>query len=205
MKRFLVLITALFVWTGQAAFADDFTVAGGTKGVTLSSTAAVTEPFVWPVSDMIGGKKVRIVSGFGRRKVPMIPGIDTSTVVVPADEMHEGVDFSVPQESNVRAARSGKVIFAGFSTAYVSRADKKDKNHLVILKHADGKSTRYVHLDRLRVRPGLEVKAGDVLGSSSASNEWTEPVVHFEIRGSNGKAIDPMTLLTNPQAPAAVR
>ena len=126
----------------------------------------------------------------------MIPGIDTATVVVPADELHEGVDFSVPADTPVRAARSGKVLFAGFSTAYVSRADKKDKNHLVIVRHADGKSTRYVHLDRLLVRPGQELKAGDILGKSSDSDEWTEPVVHFEIRDSNGKALDPVTFLT---------
>ncbi len=182
-------------------WADAWTATGASSGTLLSSGTAITEPFIWPVSDMIGGKRVKIVSRFGRRKVPAIPGIDTSTVVLPAEEMHEGVDFAVPADSNVRAARSGKVIFAGFSGMYVSRTDKKDKNHLVIVRHADGMSTRYVHMDRLRVRPGLDVKAGDILGSSSESNEWTEPVLHFEIRESNGKALDPMMFLPDPTKP----
>ena len=168
-------------------------------GTILSTGMVAQEPFVWPVSTMVGGRHIKIVSKFGRRRVPVIPGIDTSTVVVPAEELHEGVDFGVPADSLVRSARSGKVIFVGFSNAYASRKDKKDKNHLVIVRHADGKSTRYVHLDRLLVRPGQEVKAGDTLGKSSESDEWTEPVVHFEIRESNGKALDPMTFLAEPQ------
>ena len=105
----------------------------------------------------------------------------------------------MPAGSNVRASRSGKVLFAGYSTAYVTRADKKDKNHLVIVRHADGKSTRYVHLDRLSVRPGLDVKAGDILGTSSDSDEWTVPVLHFEIREATGQAVDPLTYLVDPQ------
>jgi murein DD-endopeptidase MepM/ murein hydrolase activator NlpD len=114
-------------------------------------------------------------------------------------EDHEGIDFSVPAESNVRASRSGKVLFAGYSSAYTSRADKKDKNHLVIIRHDDGTSTRYVHLERMRVKPGMQVKQGDVIATSSESDEWSEPVVHFEIRESNGRALDPLTLLQDPQ------
>jgi murein DD-endopeptidase MepM/ murein hydrolase activator NlpD len=87
------------------------------------------------------------------------------------------------------------VLFAGYSTAYVSRKNKKEKNHLVIVHHTDGKSSRYVHLDRLRVKPGTEVSPGDVLGTASASDEWTEPVLHFEIRDASGKAVDPMIYL----------
>jgi murein DD-endopeptidase MepM/ murein hydrolase activator NlpD len=121
--------------------------------------------------------------------------LDTATVVVPADELHEGVDFAVPEGTNVHAAHSGTVLFAGFSSAYVSRKDKKDKNHLVIIRHPDGRSTRYVHLDRLMVRPGQAVKSGDVLGTSSQSDEWTTPVVHFEIRETNGKAMDPLVFI----------
>ena len=74
--------------------------------------------------------------------------------------MHEGIDYSAPPGTVVRAARSGKVIFAGFSKMYVSRADKKDQSRFVIIRHADGQSSRYVHLAGLRVRPGQDVKPG---------------------------------------------
>jgi murein DD-endopeptidase MepM/ murein hydrolase activator NlpD len=199
MKRLCVFAGALLFWSAPLLWAEDLTTVSSSSGTAVSSSTVVSEPFLWPVSPLIGGRHTKIVSKFGRRKVPAIPDLDTSTVVVPAEELHEGVDFGVPADSFVRAARSGKVIFAGFSSAYVSRKDKTDKNHLVIVRHTDGKSTRYVHLDRLMIRPGQEVKAGDILGKSSASDEWTEPVVHFEIRENNGKALDPMIFLTEPQ------
>jgi murein DD-endopeptidase MepM/ murein hydrolase activator NlpD len=193
-KWFWVFAWALIL-TGFALYAEDSTSLSGSSATEESVEAKTIEPYVWPVANIIAGHHVKIVSTFGPRKVPMIPGLDTSTVVVPAEEQHEGVDFAVPDGTNVRAAHSGTVLFAGFSSAYVSRKDKKDKNHLVIIRHADGRSTRYVHLDRLMVRPGQQVKSGELLGTSSESDEWTTPVVHFEIREINGKAMDPLVFI----------
>lgn len=159
-------------------------VVTSTAPLTDASTEAVPieeEPFVSP----IGTKKSFIVSGFGKREAPGQPKV----------EMHEGVDWSLSPGSAVRAARSGKVIFAGFSTAYVSRTDKNDKHRLVIVRHEDGQSTRYVHLNALRVRPMQEVKAGQVLGVAAESDEWTEPVLHFEVRDPQGQPIDPETVI----------
>jgi murein DD-endopeptidase MepM/ murein hydrolase activator NlpD len=205
MKRFLALILALLAWSGQGLYADGFSAPAGSTNA-LATPDVTPEPFQWPVAIIINGHHVKVVSKFGHRK---FPGVQSTSGTVPAaatgvDEVHDGIDFAVPVGSSVRVSRAGKVLFAGYSSAYVSRADKKDKNQLVIVRHADGKSTRYVHLDRpLRVHPGQEVKAGDVIGMSSASDEWTEPVVHFEIREANGKPVDPLTLLVDPQkAPA---
>ena len=200
MKRILVLILALLVWSGRGLYADGFAAPAGSTNA-LTTPPLAQDLFQWPVSNIIAGHHVKIVSKFGRRKIPSVTGSTAPVTAagVVADELHEGIDFAVPPESNVKAARDGKVLFAGYSTAYVSRADKKDKNHLVIVRHADGTSTRYVHLDRLRVRPGLDVKAGDVLGTSSESDEWSVPVVHFEIREANGQAVDPLTRLADPE------
>lgn len=148
----------------------------------------IVEPYLWPIARKVNNKKVAIVSGFGQREVP------ESTLM----ELHEGVDFAVPPDTAVHASRPGKVLFAGFSTAYVSRVDKKDKSRLLIIRHGDGSSTRYVHLDRLRVTPGQQVVAGQVVGSTGDSDEWTQPVLHFEIRDPVGKALDPGTLLQDP-------
>lgn len=189
MKRLSVFTGALLMMTGLSVWAENDPNLVTDTAVSVSSDTAEGEPFMRPVSAQIGGKNTKMVSGFGRRKAP-----DTQQV-----ELHEGIDFVVPAEANVRAARSGKVLFAGYSGAYVSRADKKDKNHLVIIRHADGKSSRYVHLERLRVRPGAEVKAGDVIGTTSVSDEWTVPVLHFEIREANGKALNPLDFLMEPQ------
>jgi len=173
-------------WTADQPYATpSSSVTVSSPSSTSSAMPAVTlstEPFVSP----LGRGKMKIVSGFGKRPVP---GDATKT------EMHEGIDIAVTPGALVRASRPGKVLFAGFSKAYASRADKTDQNHLVIVRHADGMSSRYVHLDSLRVRPMQEVASGQVLGTASESDEWTAPVLHFEIREANGKPIDPKPLL----------
>src|SRR5205823_4126776 len=129
----------------------------------------------------------KIVSRFGARPALNDPA---------KKEPHEGVDLAVLPGDSVKAARSGKVLFVGFSKAYVSRADKTDQQHLIIIRHSDGSSTRYVHLNALRVRPMQEVVPGQVIGTASESDEASVPVLHFEIRRSDGKALNPEKLLT---------
>jgi murein DD-endopeptidase MepM/ murein hydrolase activator NlpD len=158
------------------------TLTTSTDTLTAPAVIISTEPFVSP----LGKGKIKIVSGFGKRHVP------SDAVKM---EVHEGIDIAVTPGTLVRATRSGKVLFAGFSKAYASRADKTDQNHLVIVGHANGMSSRYVHLDSLRVRPMQMVVAGDVLGTASASDEWTVPVLHFEIRQASGKPVDPRPLI----------
>jgi len=152
--------------------------------VTLSSsTVTVTvEPYVCP----LGVGKCVVVSKWGPREVPGKPG---------PKEPHLGLCLRVKPGQAVRAARSGKVIFAGFSKEYASRANKKDQSRLIIVQHVDGESTRYVHLNDLRVRPMQEVRAGDILGTAATSDEWSVPVLHFEVRGANGAPRDPAPLI----------
>jgi len=147
----------------------------------MTLTAVAPEPYQCP----FGKSGCIIVSKFGARTVP---GKDVK-------EPHYGVCLRTTPGQKVRASRAGKVIFAGFSKEYVSRANKKEQHRLVIVHHAEGQSTRYVHLNELSVRPMQEVKAGDVLGTASESDEWTEPVLHFEIREANGKPMNPEPLL----------
>jgi len=182
LKAFLI---AMLV-TGAVVFcrADDVAVSSAPIEVEVSTAVAAPEPFVWPVAKKIQGKPVAVVSKFGNRKSP-VDGVE---------EMHEGVDFAVPSGASVKAARSGKVLFAGFSKSYAQRADKKQQNRLVIVRHVDGTSTRYVHLATLKVRPPQDIKAGDLLGTADGSDEWTTAVLHFEIRDAGGKALDPMKI-----------
>jgi len=189
MKLLSVLVGALLFWSASLFAAGEAPPPEGSAGEVVESSDTMPVPFARPVSASIGGKSTKIVSKFGKRKAP-----DTQQ-----PEPHEGIDFAVPPDANVRAAKDGKVLFAGYSGAYVSRADKKDKNHLVILMHDGGFTTRYVHLERLRVRPGAMVKEGDVIGTTSVSDEWTIPVLHFEIRDAGGNALNPMDHLIEVQ------
>lgn len=144
--------------------------------VVVSSAPAV-EPYGCPLA------KCTVVSKFGARTVSG------------KTEPHYGVDVKAGAGQTVRAARSGRVIFAGFSKEYVSRADKKQQERLIIIVHADRQSTRYVHLNSIAVRPPQMVEAGDAIGTASESDEWTEPVLHFEIHAANGKPLNPEKFL----------
>lgn len=182
-----------FVWRPAWGADNPYAVLATSIPVALSSTAlaaqaaTIEEPFVSP----LGSGKAVIVSGFGKREVPGQP----------EPEMHEGIDYKLAPGSPVRAARSGKLIFVGFSKMYASRTDKTDQHRFIIIRHADGKSSRYVHLNAARVRPGQEVKAGQVIGISAESDEWTEPVLHFEIRDIQGQPVDPKTLIVEAPKP----
>src|ERR1051326_1563781 len=154
---------------------------GPLQSSTTADALVVPEPFLPP----LGRLNAPVVSRFGKRQIQGEP----------KPEIHEGVDFAAPAGTEVRASRPGQVIFAGFSKSYVSRKDKDDQHRLVIIRHADGMSTRYVHLVGLRVRPGQDVKAGQAIAALSESDEWTSPVLHFEIRDAQGRALNPVPLL----------
>ena len=190
------VLGSVLVFALQAVRADvAISTSPLTPGATTASVAA--EPFVNP----FGTRKPKMVSHFGMRQLPASL-LSSTTQQMPAKERHEGVDYRAKPGTPVRAARSGKVIFAGFSKMYVSRADKTDQERLIIIMHADHMSSRYVHLSAIKVRPGQAVQSGQVIGILSESDEWTEPVLHFEIRDDHGRALDPAELVT--EAPAEV-
>jgi murein DD-endopeptidase MepM/ murein hydrolase activator NlpD len=165
--------------------------------ITTGAVIAPEEPFRPPIRS----EETEIVSGFGKREV-VLQSTEPATGNGGAKfEMHEGVDYGVSPGTEVRASKSGKVLFAGFSKMYVSRTDKTDQHRLVIIRHADGDSSRYVHLSALRVRPGQEVKAGQVIGVVAESDEWVTPVLHFEIRDVKGRPMDPELVMPETKAP----
>lgn len=104
---------------------------------------------------------------------------------------HQGkyaLDFDVPEDTPVRAAREGTVIETEdrFRRGGPDPALKTQAN-FVKVQHADGTIANYVHLKRggVRVRPGDRIKAGDLLGYSGNTGFTTGPHLHFEVFGIN--------------------
>ncbi len=120
----------------------------------------------------VGG---RISSGFGNRFHP----IDKIT------KFHGGLDLAVPTGTSVEAAAGGVVSFAGWSGGY---------GNLVVMKHADGRETRYGHLEKILVAEGTEIAAGQPIALSGSTGKSTGPHLHFEIR-ENGKVVNPNDVL----------
>lgn len=103
------------------------------------------------------------------------------------DGPHEGIDVLSPLGTAVRASAAGKVIFAGSGPdAY---------GLTVILFHGGRWTTTYSFLQRVTVKEGDEVKAGERIGLVGDTGLAREPQLHFEVR-RNRVPLDPAKFLT---------
>lgn len=98
---------------------------------------------------------------------------------------HAGVDILAAAGTDVRAARPGRVLFAGSRGHY---------GRLVIIDHEDGYTSYYSHNSKNRVSEGDRVEQGEIVAECGQSGNATAPHVHFEIRLS-GEPLDPLPFL----------
>ncbi len=96
----------------------------------------------------------------------------------------DGINFSVPKGTPVKAAENGVVAYAG--------SELSGFGNLVLIRHADGFVTAYAHNDELTVRKCDVVKRGQVIGHAGATGNATKPQLHFELR-KGSKPVDPQT------------
>ncbi len=102
------------------------------------------------------------------------------------DEKYAGIDIAAPKGTEVRAAKDGKVVYAGDSIPAYGR--------MVIVSHDGNLASCYAHNDRLLVREGQQVRRGQVIARSGDTGRGSEPFLHFQIR-RGGDAINPMPML----------
>ena len=135
---------------------------------------AAATPSIWPAHGWLTGT-------FGGRSDPFTgePGF------------HQGLDISTEKGQPVFATADGAVEAASYSGDY---------GNLIVLKHAFGLVTRYGHLSSFTVKPGQQVKRGDVIGYVGSTGRSTGAHLHYEIL-ANGKLINPLQLLTGPAQP----
>jgi murein DD-endopeptidase MepM/ murein hydrolase activator NlpD len=131
-------------------------------------------PAIQPVSNK---ELTRIASGFGMRIHP-IYGIA---------KMHSGLDFTAPQGTPIYATGDGTVTTAGAGTG--------TGNH-VIINHGYGYETEYMHMVRVKARPGQRVKRGEVIGWVGSTGASTGPHCHYEVH-INGSPVDPVYFFFN--------
>jgi murein DD-endopeptidase MepM/ murein hydrolase activator NlpD len=102
------------------------------------------------------------------------------------DRFHAGLDFPARHGASVRAARAGRVVFAG--------RDGGGYGKLVVILHRHGVATWYAHLSAITAARGARVAAGTRVGRVGATGSATGPHLHFEAR-VRGAAFDPLTAL----------
>ena len=128
----------------------------------------------------------RRTPGFGvtlRRPVPY--GL-TSGFGPRGAGFHPGLDFGAPYGATVRAARGGRVSFAGY--------DSGGYGNLVIVHGRRGRTEMYGHLSHIGVGVGRRVHAGSYIGRVGATGLATGPHLHFEVR-RRGAALNPLPWL----------
>ena len=141
------------------------------KRIASSSTTSkyTGGTMTWPLPGYYG-----ISSYFGNRLHP----------VLKVYKMHTGVDIAGAgcNGKNVVAAADGKVITAGWISGY---------GYTVMIDHGGGIVTLYAHSQKLLVKKGDTLKAGDVIMLVGSTGYATGPHVHFEVR-VNGKYVNPL-------------
>ncbi|HEY5803545.1 MAG TPA: M23 family metallopeptidase [Lysobacter sp.] len=116
-----------------------------------------------------------VTSGFGPRSDPFRRHA----------ALHRGIDFAAARGTAVRASANGVVSRAAFS---------KDYGNLVMIDHGNGCSTLYAHNERLLVRVGDSILAGQPIASVGSTGRSTGPHLHFEVR-QHGERVDPRRYL----------
>jgi murein DD-endopeptidase MepM/ murein hydrolase activator NlpD len=118
----------------------------------------------------------RLSSRFGMRFHPVLRRV----------KMHTGDDIAATQGSPIRAAKGGRVLWAGWKKAY---------GNTIIVDVGGGMTTLYGHASKVGVRPGQPVAAGEYIGNVGSTGFSTGPHLHFEVR-KNGRPINPTGYLT---------
>jgi len=110
--------------------------------------AAFADRFIWPIE----GRKT---TSFGAQRI--LNGIEKRP--------HYGVDLAAPKGTPIRAP----------ADAIVSLADDDlyFEGAMVVLDHGQGFLSKYLHLSRIDVEPGQQVRRGDVIGAVGSRGRST--------------------------------
>lgn len=135
----------------------------------VTEVAYFRDGFRWPA-------KGRVTSTYGRKRV--LDGED--------HDYHWGVDLAIGVGTKVRAPAAGVVVLA--------EKDVPLSGNLLILDHGHGLTSSFLHLQKLKVKEGQVVKAGQVIATSGNSGRSTGP--HLDWRMNLGDVrIDPQTVV----------
>ncbi len=117
----------------------------------------------------------RLSSGFGFRRDPF------KNVVA----MHAGVDLRAELGTPVRATAEGRVVRAEHADAY---------GKVIDVKHDNGITSRYAHLNQINVAVGDRVSIDQIIGLVGSTGRSTGAHLHYETH-VEGRPIDPYQFL----------
>ena len=109
---------------------------------------------------------------------------------------HTGVDYAVPEGTDVLAVADGVIENANWGKAYGTQ----------LVQKLEGGWFIYAHLSKALVKPGDKVSAGQVIAKSGNTGNSTGAHLHVELRTkprwSAGTDLDPYALIGTKKAGA---
>jgi murein DD-endopeptidase MepM/ murein hydrolase activator NlpD len=141
------------------------------------------------IADQVGNDVAAIApetTGIGKLRWPVRGQVVTAFGAQDGGVRNDGIDISVPEGSEVRAAENGVVIYSG--------SGLKEYGNTVLVRHDNGLVTVYGHAKELKVNRGDTVTRGQVIALSGMTGTAQQPKLHFEVR-ENATPVNPSTFL----------
>ncbi len=114
-------------------------------------------------------------------------GIRKNHYVLFKERAHSGFDITADIGTEIHAVQDGEVLLAEFDGTTTEGFDAFNDGYgnKVEILNKDGKRVVYGHLRESYVKPGEQVKQGQVIGITGCSGGSRVPHLHIEIRRSN--------------------
>ncbi|MBT1700642.1 M23 family metallopeptidase [Fulvivirgaceae bacterium PWU4] len=132
-------------------------------------------PAIQPIANK---QLIALASGFGFRVHP----------IYKVKKMHSGIDFAAPIGTPIYATADGKVVVVDVKFSGYGK--------MVEIDHGFGYRSRYAHMHEFAVRPGQNIKRGDLVGYVGNTGMSTAPHLHYEVH-INGVQVDPVHYFFN--------
>ncbi len=98
---------------------------------------------------------------------------------------NKGIDITGRRGTSIKAAASGKVVYAGSAL--------RGYGKLIIIKHNDDYLSAYAHNDTILVKDQQQIKSGEIV-AKMGDTDAQRVMLHFEVR-FRGKSVDPLKYL----------
>lgn len=164
------IIAAAFYNRSKAYTAFLYTTSAGDVGYYNAKGVSMRKAFLLAPLDF-----TRISSNFNPKRLHPI---------YKTTRPHRGTDYAAPRGTPVFASGDGRVIESGYTKA---------NGKYIFIRHGEQYVTKYLHLDRRKVRKGQKVVQSQVIGTVGSTGAATGPHLHYEFL-MNGVHRNPRTI-----------
>jgi murein DD-endopeptidase MepM/ murein hydrolase activator NlpD len=164
------ILAAEFINRGKSFNAYRYIDEAGRSGYFSDDGVSMRKAFLLAPVDF-----TRISSNFNPRRLH--PIYKTS-------RPHRGTDYAAPRGTPVFSSGDGRVVKAGYTRA---------NGNYVVIQHGEAYTTKYLHLNKRKVKKGQRVKQQQVVGTVGSTGAATGPHLHYEFL-VNGVHRNPRTI-----------